>query len=150
MKAPYPIKVDILKMLLTEDRTEVRNIRESIYRLVLLLVGGSFAITAFVYKDAAGNSHRTYIAAISDFLLLVCVWVVFSRLMADLVHARKALKGRQDILRNLAPTDHGDFEPFPDMNEVVVDIKDSELWLMPVLATVVIVAEAVVTWALLR
>ena len=149
MKAPYPIKIDILKMLLTEDRTEVRNIRESIYRLVLLLVGGSFAITAFVYKDAAVNSHRACIAAISDLLLLVCVWVVFLRLMADLVHARRALKGRQDILRNLAPADDGDFEPFADMNKVEVDIKDDELWLMPVLATVVIVAEAVVTAALL-
>jgi hypothetical protein len=145
MKANIQIKASILSAMMSEDRQEVRSLRSSIYNLVSLLTISSFALTSYLL-DKQPVTNPTNICQLADTLILVFLWVFFARYKTDLHHCRQCLKLRQDLIRNLDEDDTGSLDPFPDASKVVPDIRDTELWWLPILATVGIGTKMIVLW----
>jgi hypothetical protein len=145
MKANVEIKASVLKTLLSEDRREVRDIRAAIYNIVSLLTVASFALTAFILKKKP-PSGPTDLSTLADLVLLAFIWTFFLRYKVDLYHCRQGLKARQDLIRTLDEGDTSDLDPFPDARRVVPDIRDTELWWLPILATVGILVKMLIVW----
>jgi hypothetical protein len=74
------------------------------------------------------------------------LWAFFTRYKIDLYHCRQGLKIRQELISKLDEDDTTDLDPFPDASKVVPDIKDAELWWLPIMATVGIVIKMIVIW----
>jgi len=139
MNVNLDTKYDILKTLMLEDRTEIRAIKASIYNLLTALTGLSFFVTPFLIKD------QPIIPALTDLALILLIWVIFSRLKVDTFHCRQCLEGREDLLNELDESSKaGTFNPFRDCSDRKVKIQDSELLLLPRVATVLVVAKAIV------
>jgi hypothetical protein len=145
MKAPIEIKASVLTAMMSEDRQEVRGLRSSIYNIVSLLGLSSFALTAFLLEKKP-MADPLSICLLADFLILVFLWVFFARYKIDLYHARQGLKLRQELIRSLDKDDTSDLDPFADANKAVPDIKDTELWWLPILVTVGIIIKMIVLW----
>lgn len=145
MKANIQIKASILSTMMSEDRQEIRDLRSAIYNIVSLLTLSSFALTAFLLEKKP-VTNLAHICLLADILILVFLWVFFARYKADLHHCRQSLKIRQELICKLDEGDTGDLDPFPDASRVIPDIRDAELWWLPVLATVGIVIKMMVVW----
>ena len=63
-----------------------------------------------------------------DFGLMGVMVTYFWRLKRDLVWVRKAMKARQDLLRNLKEDGIQDIDPFPSGKNVKPDIDDNDLY----------------------
>lgn len=140
-------RADLLKALLVEDRNEIRGIRAAIYSLTTVLVTAGFAITAFLYgKDAIRNASA--LAWTTDALTVVMLWIVFLRLKRDLYACRQCLVARQNLVLQLPAANASDpFNPFPDARRETPDVRDTELWGLPILATGLMAANAVaIAW----
>lgn len=143
MKANIQIKASVLSAMMSEDRQEVRGLRSSIYNIVSLLSLSSFALTAFLLeKEVIKNPVN--ISLLVDILILVFLWVFFARTKVDLYHCRQGLKLRQELISKLDENDTGDLDPFQNANKMIPDIKDTELWWLPALATAGIVIKMIV------
>jgi len=149
MKAPIEIKASVLTAMMSEDRQEVRGLRSSIYNIVSLLGLSSFALTAFLL-DKKPMTNPISICLLADVLILVFLWVFFARYKIDLYHSRQGLKLRQELIRSLDKDDTSDLDPFANANKVVPDIKDTELWWLPILVTVGIIIKMIVLWLSMR
>lgn len=145
MKADIQIKASVLSTMMTEDRQEIRGLRASLYNIVSLLTLSSFALTAFLL-DKKPVTNPITICLLTDTLILMFLWVFFARHKVDLYHCRQALKVRQELIRGLDENDTSDLDPFPDASKAVPDIRDSELWWFPILATAGIVIKMLVLW----
>ena len=145
MKANIQIKASILSTMMSEDRQEVRSLRSSIYNIVSLLTLSSFALTAFLIEKEP-LAHSKNICLLADILILIFLWVFFARYKVDLYHCRQGLKIRQELINKLDEDDTSPLDPFPDASKVVPDIKDTELWWLPILATVGIAIKMLVLW----
>jgi hypothetical protein len=142
MKAPIQIKADILKTLMVEDRNEVRTIRASIFNGIYLLTLFSFALSAFVIEKPTA-ARFVPLAMITDGIVIAFVWVAYGLLKLALVHARRALKKRQELIKKLSDDDDTQLDPFPDASQEKPDIKDGELWWLPIFATVAVALKAI-------
>ena len=145
-------KIEVLKTLIQEDRTEARVIRARIENVVWSVVVASFAITAFWLKPPLQSGHSVrWVALLSDVSLLVVILVVFSRSMLDLRHHRKAQEARQDLLLQIANTSDATitFDPFPDARDRTVRLKDHDMIWMVSAATVLMVVKAIVSFRFL-
>ena len=143
MKANIQIKASVLSAMMAEDRQEIRNIRSSIYNIVSLLTLSSFALTSFLIEKKR-LINPTNICLLADILILIFLWIFFSRYKVDLYHCRQGLKIRQELINELDEDDTANLNPFPDASEVVPDIRDIELWWLPILATIGIVIKMIV------
>jgi hypothetical protein len=141
MKTSTEIRAEFLKTLMTEDRSEIRGIRASIYNVTTLLATASFAITAFLLGQKI--SQALWMCLLIDVLLLVLLWVLFVRFKFDLRYGRQCLVARQNLIKSLSTVKDysGEFlsDIFPDARTEKPDVTDSELWTLPILTTVTIV-----------
>ncbi len=147
MKMSIEMRADLLKTLMVEDRQEIRGIRSSIYRLTTLLATAPFAITAFLL----GRDHVLPVSSLTcsiiDALFVFLLWAIFWRLKRDLYRSRQCLAARQKMIGDLETAFAVDlFNPFQDARNQTPDVKDSELWFLPILATFVIVIKALVVY----
>lgn len=145
MKANIKIKASILSAMMTEDRQEIRSLRSSIYNIVSLLTLSSFALTSFLLEKER-LAHPKDICLLADILILIFLWIFFARYKVDLYHCRQGLTMRQELINALDEEDTGNLDPFPDASKVVPDIRDRELWWLPILATVGIISKMMVLW----
>lgn len=146
MKTSIETQADMLKTLMSQDRQEIRGIRLMVYKVVTLLSTASFAITSFLIGR---QYHRTdLICLATDILILLLIWGFVARLKSDLYCCRQCLVARQDLIRALDQNNPKDLDPFPDAREVRPDISDSELWWIPIFATVAIGLKALGLWFL--
>jgi hypothetical protein len=145
MKTSIEIRADVLMALITEDRTEIRGIRASIFNVTSLIATAFFAITAFLLgKDV---SHASVLCRVTDGLLVLLLWVFFLRLKRDLYCCRQCLVARQHLIRNLGTAnDPEDLDPFPDARSQLPDVTDSELWWLPILTSVAVATKAFMVW----
>jgi hypothetical protein len=139
MKVNVQIRADILKALMLQDRQEIRIIRSMIYNVLSALTISSFALSAFLLRP---NPSPATVRAATDVLIVLFVWVIFARLKRDLYHSRQGLVARQNLLRTLDEEDLGDFDPFPYAVSVEPNIKDNDLWWIPIASTVMILLKA--------
>ena len=143
MKASSEVKIDLLKALIMEDRKEIRDIRAAIYKVTVLISTASFAATSFLLGRPF--PHVKTIGSVTDVLSVLILWVFFLRLKRDLFCGRQCLVARQRLLNSLGTADEPeDLNPFPDARNCAPDVTDSELWVLPILATFAIGAKAVV------
>jgi hypothetical protein len=145
MKAGIEIRSDLLKAIWTEDRKELRGIRASIYNVISLIATASFAITAFLLGQKIPKV--SVLCLITDGLLILLLWVFFLRLKRDLYCCRQCLVARQRLIKNLdSANEPDDFDPFPDARAETTDVTDTELWWLPILASVAVVVKALIVW----
>lgn len=145
MKANIQIKASVLSALMSEDRQELRGLRSSIYNIVSLLTLSSFALSAFLLEKKP-VANLVNICLLADFLILIFLWTFFVRYKVDLYHCRQCLKLRQELIRKLDEDDNVDLDPFSNASKVVPDIRDAELWWLPIVATVGVVIKMIVIW----
>jgi hypothetical protein len=149
MKTSLEVRADILKTLLVEDRHEVRGIRSSIYNVTTLLSTASFAISSFLVGQGQKLSHVSVMSSVTDGLLVLLLWVFFSRFKRDLYCARQCVVARQRLIKSLGTgAESDDINPFPDARNEEPDVTDSELWWLPILATVAITIKALVLYVI--
>ena len=147
MKTNTEIRTDVLMTLVTEDRQEIRGIRSAVYSVVTLLATASFAITSFLL--AQKFDQASLLCLVTDGLIVLLLWVFFVRLKRDMYCCRQCLVARQDLIRNLGTeSEPQDLDPFPDARNQTPDVSDSELWWLPVLATVAIAIKSLMIWLL--
>jgi hypothetical protein len=147
MKTKIEIRAEVLMRLMIEDRQEIRGIRSAIYNVVTLLSTASFAITSFLL--AQEFDQTSLMCLVTDGLIVLLLWVFFVRLKRDLYCCRQCLVARQDLIRDLGTeSEPQDLDPFPDARNQTPDVSDSELWWLPVLATVAIAIKSLVIWFL--
>jgi hypothetical protein len=135
------MRFDILKSLMLEDRQELRGIRVSMYKILLLLAG-------LCYASMVKELRTTLPDRVIDVIIFILVWIVFAWRMVDIKHCRQCLEAREDLIKELDQSvkDPGDFNPFVDARYELrstnvkrkTRVKDRELWLLPILATVAI------------
>jgi len=146
MKTKIETQADMLKALISEDRQEIRGIRASVYNLTVLLATASFAITAFLIGR---EYYRTnWLCLVTDVLIILFIWLLVARLKHDLYACRQCLFARQALIRALDQDDPKDLDPFPDARTMKPDIRDSELWWVPVIAMVAIGLKSILVWFL--
>jgi len=148
MRAKLETKAAILTAMMSEDRREVRDTRAAIYNIVSLLTVSSFALTAFLLEKNLFPGPAN-LCVLADAVVLAFIWAFFLRYKADLYYARQALKARQDLIKGLNESDTTDLNPFPSVSKVIPDIKDRELWWLPVMATMAILLKAITMWSIL-
>lgn len=112
-------KIDILKIALQEDRTEIREIRDRIYSICTLVTVSSFAVTAFLLDPKTdskiGASWQFFLLIDLSFILLL--WVLFVRLKIDLRSVHMCLDAREDMIRRIQQEDQNEFfDPFPKVD----------------------------------
>jgi hypothetical protein len=146
MKASIETQADMLKTLMSEDRQEIRGIRLTIYKVVTLLATVSFAITSFLIGRAYHRTNALCVA--TDVLIVALMWGLVTRLKRDLYCCRQCLVMRQNLIKALDQDNPKDLDPFPDARTVMPDVSDSELWWIPIFATVIIALKAVGLWFL--
>jgi hypothetical protein len=142
-------KIDILKTLIQEDRTEARLIRGRIETVVWGLVVASFAITAFVLKPPPpAIRNLPLLLLLSDGGLLLGIVVVFYRAFSDLRMHRKAQEARQDLLITIANGGHltEKFDPFPDARKRKARLKDWDMVWITSAAIGVMVLKMIITY----
>jgi hypothetical protein len=130
------IQVQILTALISEDRQEIRDLRQSLQNSSTLLGTASFAITAFLVDKP--NQHHLFLFC--DVLLGVFLLLAVVRAMTDLRHARRCLFARQGLLKNSDIT-AASFNPFPRAEGVKPDINDLDQLSMPGLVALAVIAK---------
>ena len=146
MKTKIETQADMLKALVSEDRQEIRGIRAAVYNLTVLLATASFAITAFLISRT--YERKNLMCLVTDVLIILFIWLLVTRLKLDLYACRQCLLARQTLIRGLDQDDPKDLNPFPDARAMKPDIRDSELWWIPVIATVAIGLKSILVWFL--
>lgn len=146
MKGPIEIKADILKTFIQEDRNEIRIIRDRIHSITSSIVVASFAITAFLFGklDAKILGKSKDYSVLVDFLLICLMMLSFLILKQQLVHARKALKFRQNLLNNLTDDNQLDVDPFDDPKHTKPDISDNDLFWFVGLSVLMLIAKVII------
>ncbi len=146
MKVNIQIKADILKTLMSEDRQEVRGLRASIYNYLSLFAGLSFVASPFLIEKFSSAPRGIFL--LTDGVIVLFIWIIFLRLRQDLYHCRQCLEEREDLIKKLDETDNNEFDPLPDASKRIPKVTDSELWLLPELATAAIVLKSALIFIL--
>jgi hypothetical protein len=138
-------RLGVLKTMMNEDRKEVRACRAAIFKAVYLLVSSSFAFTAFALSgghasDAFPRSLRNPI----DLMIVIATWATTYVLRGDLQHARQGLKLRQDAILAVLSDESVQPNPFADATKIIPDIRDLELYWLPLGATIAILVKLLV------
>jgi hypothetical protein len=146
MKGSLSIKADVLKTFIQEDRNETRIIRDRIQNITSSIVVASFAITAFLFGkiDAQITEKAKHYSALVDLLLIFLILASFLLLKRQLVHARKALIFRQNLLNSLTDDDQIDVNIFDNPERADPDIRDSDLNWFVGLAVLMVILKVII------
>src|SRR5271166_981560 len=136
MKTSIEIRADILKTVWSQDYQGVETIRSSVYNVISALTVASFALSSFLLKDIQHGPRSIRVA--TDILIVFFIWIVFLLLKRDLRNRRKCLILRQELIESLDQHATGDFKVFADTSKVKLDIKDDDLFWIPLASTLVI------------
>ena len=126
----------------------MRDTRAAISNIISLLTLSSFALTAFLLEKKLLPAPAR-LSLLADVFVIAFVWAFFLRYKTDLRYARQGLKARQDLIVHLNEDDTSELNPFPHASSIVPDIRDQELWWLPCLSAIAILAKAVAMSALL-
>lgn len=130
------IQVQILTGLISEDRQEIRDLRQTLQNSATLIGTASFGITAFLLDKPIKN----HLYLLCDIVLGVFLLLTVVRGLTDLHNARRCLVARQGLLMQ-SDTVAPEFNPFPTTEGVTTDIKDwDQLW-FPVLVALAVIAK---------
>jgi|KBSSwiStaDraftv2_1062776.scaffolds.fasta_scaffold655350_2 hypothetical protein len=100
-------KANLVSAAISEDRTELRLLKDRIYSTTALVVTASFGVTAFLLGDKAGINIENVsfklrlFSTIIDGALLLVLWILFLRLLVDLKAGQLWLEARQNVLDEL-------------------------------------------------
>ena len=103
MSLTMETKAKLIMNAIKLDRSEIRLTRERIYTTVSYIAAASFAITAFLAgpqlteRDPLKISSLLVLMAIIDISLLIVLWGLFLRYMADLRGGQIILEKRDRI-----------------------------------------------------
>lgn len=151
MKLNASAAADVLKTLIQEDRAEARIYRDRVQNVTSTLTVASFAISSFLIGSFSrmDADQLQYITLLMDLGLVTVMLIFFLRLKLDLVHLRKAMTARQDLLKDLDEGKVSDIDPFPDTRKKGVkppDITDNDLDWVVGLSVVVVLTKMLVLW----
>jgi hypothetical protein len=121
-------KAKLVMDAIKEDRHEIRLARERIYTTATYITAGSFAITAYLVGDklpnfAISKTSNILILILIDASLLVALWGLFLRFMADLIGGQLILEKRERMLFEVQRD--GEVEPL-DIFKQVIDPEKKE------------------------
>jgi hypothetical protein len=96
MSLQLETKLDLLKMAIQEDRTEIRLLKDRIYKICTLVTASSFGVTSFllINDTKPGVSAATSLLPLVDASFIAVLWAVFLRLKIDLSMAHCWLEAR--------------------------------------------------------
>jgi hypothetical protein len=145
MKLNAQTQAEVLKTFIQEDRSETRIYRGRIQTVSNAVALASFAISAFLI----GNVHSPAtqlrnMTLLIDPGLIAVMWIFFFRTKRDLRFLRKAMKGRQELLKSLQEGEVRDIDPFLPWDHVDADIKDNDLYWVTGLSTAVVIVKMLV------
>lgn len=148
MKTTVEIKADILKTTMLQDRQEIQQLRSSVYNVISSLTVASFALSSWLFASRPPVARTMRLA--TDLLMIVFIWVIFLKLKRDVGQARIGLKFRQNLITDLGtPQDHDELNVFANPYEVYPDIKrdikDNDLYWIPLMASAIILSKAGLT-----
>jgi len=129
-------QLDILISLIAEDREEIREIKNNVFNIVILLITSSFALTVF-YKD------KLELSCIADCIIIVFIIIYVLIRFVDLRNTRRSLKLRQDMLIMIESGKSTDFDPFKDSKNYLIDMKDFDLLIKIGIGIVIIIVKMV-------
>lgn len=125
MKERKNKRLDILIALIAQDRQEIREIKNSIFNLIILFVTSSFALTAYLKDNNKLNCRIDWISKADWFILFFMILYAIIR-YNDLINTRRCLKMRQDMLLDIETGKTVKFKPFKSARNYPIDIKDKD------------------------
>lgn len=152
MKPSLEIRMDILKVAMQEDRTEIRLIKDKIYSICIFITVSSFAVTSFLLdpKNVLKTAMSWQFFLLIDISFLLLLWVLFIRLKIDLRNAHKCLEAREDMIRSIHKKENGIFDPFPKVDmQAMPRISEHGLYWIVCIASLALLMKLVVVCALL-
>lgn len=143
MLLPLPLRADILKTVMLEDRREISTIRATLYNTTSVVTFASFTFMAYMLHQSV---RRYGVYVLIDGVLLAIVWGLFFRLRKDLWDARQGLALRERLITQLDESSgqDGPFRPFQSAKGETVTITDPELWWLPIFVTTAVVLKLVI------
>ena len=129
MSLTMETKAKLIMNAIKLDRSEIRLTRERIYTTVSYIAAASFAITAFLVgpqlteRDPLKISSLLVLMAIIDISLLIVLWGLFLRYMADLRGGQIILEKRERMLYELQLNQKAHEEAL-DIFKALIDPKD--------------------------
>jgi hypothetical protein len=140
------IRADFLKTAISEDREEIRLLKERIYQIAALVTVSSFAVTAFVLGNSAWP-HRRLFLLVADGTFLMLLWATFLPLKRDLDGARKCLEAREDMIPKLGLAETEPFQVYvPVPLGQPARMRENALYWLLSLATCALLLKAVVVF----
>jgi hypothetical protein len=142
---------EVLRTAWQEDRSEVRLIKDRIQSTCSYLIGGSFAVTAFLLgHDLSRNAELVlWVHFLVDPTFIVLLWALFTALYSDLKSAHQCKEEREDLIRELLKNPQIQVDPFPNASNRTPRITEGRLYLLPVLGTIAMLIKfALISWGL--
>lgn len=118
-------RVSIVNALMAQDRTEIRDRQEAVFRLTYYVVPGSIGIAAFSVAQPA----LKWVLFLGQILLLLLYAIAFLTFRKWLADARACLQIRESFYKEPNLLSASGFDPFtmqPHHREVT--IRDRHLW----------------------
>jgi hypothetical protein len=147
MEVENRTKVASLIELIKEDRIEIRENKKILYSTMRWFIFASIVITAYGLDYKGVNNlkvSKTYLAII-DLVFFLISWLFFYLTKRDLINARKSLKKRQDQL-----TKDFEYDYFQNSNDVKPDIKDTDLFNVILIASIIYIVLIIFTVFLIK
>jgi hypothetical protein len=141
-------KISIINAMMAEDRTEIRERQEAVFRLTYIVFPGLIAIAAFAVDKPALRP----MLILGQALLLVVYAIAFRAFRHWLADARACLEIRESFYKNpsLLARDHFDPLTLKQEHRDALTMRDTHLW-FPFFVTaasgVVLLAYMLVVWS---
>jgi hypothetical protein len=119
-------RVSIINALMAEDRSEIRDKQEAVFRLTYYVVPGLIGIAAF----SVGQPQFRWVLVVGQALLLALYVIAFLTFRKWLADARACLQIREAFYKQPALLNIDPFEPIRriDQKDRVSRFEDNALW----------------------
>jgi len=119
-------RVSVINALMAQDRVEIREKQEAVFKLTYYVVPGLIAIAAF----AAGHTGLKWVLVIGESLLLLLYMVAFFTFRGWLAQARACLQIRESFYKDMNLLYAEPFEPIRkiEAKDQVRRFEDDALW----------------------
>ncbi|MBA3004695.1 MAG: hypothetical protein FP813_12750 [Desulfurivibrio sp.] len=119
-------KVSIVNALMAQDRIEIREKQEAVFRLTYYVVPGFIGIAAFF----VGNPPFRDILVLAQSLLLLLYVIAFFTFRMWLMQARAYLQIRESFYKNQSLLNSEPFKPIRKIKEIDRETRfeDTALW----------------------
>lgn len=119
-------RLSVINALMAQDRVEIRDKQEGVFRLTYYVIPGLIAIAAF----AAAHTDFKWVAVIGESLLLLLYVVAFFTFRSWLAEARACQQIREAFIKDPSLLYAEPFEPIREIEEKdrISRFKDDALW----------------------